>query len=45
MTWFEIDRTGYISYLLSLQSLHHRGWRVKQRLQEVIHILHMCRDA
>ena len=26
LTWFEIDRTGYISYLFSLQSIHHRGW-------------------
>ena len=26
LTWFEIDRTAYISYLFSLQSLHHRGW-------------------
>ena len=26
MSWFEIDRTGYISYVLSLQSLHHQGW-------------------
>ena len=26
VTWFEIDRTDYISYLLSIQSLHHRGW-------------------
>ena len=26
LTWFEIDRTGYISYLFLLQSLHHRGW-------------------
>ena len=24
--WFETDRTGYTSYLFSLQSLHHRGW-------------------
>ena len=27
LTWFEIDRTGYISYLFSLQSLHHQEWQ------------------
>ena len=26
LTWFEIDHTGYISYLFSLQFFHRRGW-------------------
>ena len=26
LKWFEIDGTGYISYLFSLQSMHHGGW-------------------
>ena len=29
LTWFETDRTGYTSYLFSLQSPPHRGWPYK----------------
>ena len=42
LTWFEIDRTGYSSYLFSLQFIHPEDGRVKQRLRGVIHVLHLC---